>query len=83
VETSVLLLMCRSYPLSVESAYHRRRISTVTRAFLAVGYAIFARLGERSFQDVECINLHPMCRNPADGIMQDVDPLEKKRVGNL
>ena len=43
METSVLLLMCRSYPLSVESAYHRRRISTVTRAFLAVGYAILAR----------------------------------------
>jgi hypothetical protein len=44
VETSVPLLMCRSYPLSVESACHRRRISTVTRAFLAVGYAILARI---------------------------------------
>ena len=43
VETSVPLLTCRSYPLSVEGACHRRRIFTVTRAFLAVGYGILAR----------------------------------------
>jgi hypothetical protein len=43
VETSVPLLTSRSYPLSVESACHRRRIFTVTRAFLAVGYASLAR----------------------------------------
>jgi hypothetical protein len=44
VETSVPLLTSRSYPLSVESAYHRRRNFTVTRAFLAVRYAILARI---------------------------------------
>jgi hypothetical protein len=44
VETSVPLLTCRSYPLSVEDAYCRRRIFTVTRAFLAGGYAILARI---------------------------------------
>jgi hypothetical protein len=43
VETSVPLLMCRSYPLSVEDAYCRRRIFTVTQAFLAVAYAILVR----------------------------------------
>jgi hypothetical protein len=43
VETSVPLLTCRSYPLSVEDAYCRRRIFTVTRAFLAVAYAILVR----------------------------------------
>ena len=43
METSVPLLMCRSYPLSVEDACHRRRISTVTQAFLAVAYAILVR----------------------------------------
>ena len=44
METSVPLLTSRSYPLSVEGACHRRRIFTVTRAFLAVGYAILARI---------------------------------------
>jgi hypothetical protein len=43
VETSVPLLTSRSYPLSVQGACYRRRIFTVTRAFLAVGYAILAR----------------------------------------
>jgi hypothetical protein len=43
VETSVPLPTCRSYPLSVEDAYCRRRIFTVTRAFLAVAYAILVR----------------------------------------
>jgi hypothetical protein len=43
VETSIPLLTCRSYPLSVEVAYCRRRIFTVTRAFLAGGYAILVR----------------------------------------
>ena len=43
MKTSVPLLTSRSYPLSVEGAYHRRRILTVTRAFLAVGYAILVR----------------------------------------
>jgi hypothetical protein len=43
VETSVPLLTSRSYPVSTECAYHSRRIFTVTRAFLAVGYAILAR----------------------------------------
>ena len=44
-ETSVPLLTSRSYPLSVEGARHRRRIFTIARAFLAVGYAIFALRG--------------------------------------
>jgi len=43
VETSAPLLTSRSYPLSVEGAYHRGRTFTVTRAFLAVGYAILTR----------------------------------------
>ena len=43
VETSVPLLTSRSYLLSVEGACHRRRIFTVTRAFLAVWYANLAR----------------------------------------
>ena len=43
METSIPLLTCRSYPLSVEVAYCRRRIFTVTRAFLAVAYAILVR----------------------------------------
>ena len=43
METSVLLLTSRSYPLSVENAYSRRRIFTVTRASLAVAYAILVR----------------------------------------
>jgi hypothetical protein len=42
VETSAPPLTCRSYPLSVEGACHRGHIFTVTRAFLAVGHAIFA-----------------------------------------
>jgi hypothetical protein len=45
VETSIPLPTSRSYPLSVESASHRRRIFTIARAFLAVGYAIFALCG--------------------------------------
>jgi hypothetical protein len=40
VETTIPLPTSRSYPLSVENALIRRRIFTVTRAFLAVGYAI-------------------------------------------
>jgi hypothetical protein len=44
VETSLPLLTCRSYPLSVEDAYCRRRIFTVTQAFVAVAYAILARI---------------------------------------
>ena len=43
METSVPLLTCRSYPLSVESACHIGLIFTVTRAFLAVAYAILVR----------------------------------------
>jgi hypothetical protein len=43
VETSVPLLTSRSYPLAVEGACHRRRIFTVTRAFLAVLCAILTR----------------------------------------
>src|SRR5215204_4858095 len=34
----------QSYPLSVESACHIGLIFTVTRAFLAVGYAILTRI---------------------------------------
>jgi hypothetical protein len=45
METSFPLLTSRSYPLSVEGACHRRRIFTVTRAFLAVGHAIFTLCG--------------------------------------
>jgi hypothetical protein len=45
VETSFPLLTSRSYPLSVEGACHRQRIFSVSRAFLAVGYAIFALCG--------------------------------------
>ena len=43
METSFPLLTCRSYPLSVEGACHRRRIFSVIRAFLAVEYAILVR----------------------------------------
>jgi hypothetical protein len=44
VETSVPIPTSRSYPVSTECAYHRRRIFTVIRAHLAVGYAILARI---------------------------------------
>jgi hypothetical protein len=43
VETSIPLPTSRSYPLSVERAYHRRHIFTGTWAFLTVGYAILTR----------------------------------------
>jgi hypothetical protein len=43
METSIPLPTGRSYPLSVESAFHRRRIFTGTWAFLAVEYAILTR----------------------------------------
>jgi hypothetical protein len=44
VETSIPLPTSRSYPLSVESAFHRRRIFTVTRVYLAVGYTTLTRI---------------------------------------
>jgi hypothetical protein len=43
VETSVPIPTSRSYPVSTEYAYHRRRIFTVIRAHLAVGYANLTR----------------------------------------
>ena len=43
METSIPLPTSRSYPLSVESAFHRQGIFTGTWAFLAVGYAILTR----------------------------------------